>query len=133
MGLASSERARKDRASYSRQALGTARAKGRARLVDAAKNIFVKRRWNGEVQLPEAMSDALDGIFHEVTELPNPNLRRLFDRLVGLDEVKERLLKEARILLKPKVLEEWSRKHYSRRIALLEIFADRPSLFIFGG
>jgi AAA+ superfamily predicted ATPase len=79
------------------------------------------------------MSDALDGIFHEVTELPNPNLRRLFERLVGLDEVKDRLLKEARILLKPKLLEDWSRKHYSRRIALVEIFADRPPLFIFGG
>ena len=79
------------------------------------------------------MSDPTHAVFHEVKELPNRNLQRLFDRLVGLDEVKERLTKEARILLKPKLLEEWSRKHYSHRIALVDVFGERPPLFIFAG
>lgn len=79
------------------------------------------------------MSDPTHGVFHEVKELPNRSFQRLFDRLVGLDEVKKRLLKEARILLKPKLLEEWSKKHYSRKISLVDVFADRPPLFIFAG
>ena len=50
--------------------------------------------------------------FDEVIELPDPDVQRQFQDLVGLDDVKELLLKEGRLLLNPALLEEWSQKQH---------------------
>jgi len=77
--------------------------------------------------------DSKIGIFEEVREFPDPAAARRFASLVGLDEMKERLLKEARLLLDPESLTSWSTKHYHRKIAIIDFFRDRPPLFIFAG
>jgi AAA+ superfamily predicted ATPase len=79
------------------------------------------------------MSSPTQGIFEEVIEFPDPQAKKRYDRLVGLDGIKERLLKEARILLNPDLLEGWSKRHHGRRIALIDKFKERSPLFIFGG
>ncbi len=66
-------------------------------------------------------------------EYPDPTAARRFASLVGLDEMKERLLKEARLLLDPDTLASWSAKHYRQKIKLVDFFRDRPPLFIFAG
>src|SRR5713101_4551047 len=73
------------------------------------------------------------GIFEEVREYPDPSAARRFAALVGLDEVKGRLLKEARLLLDPESLAAWSTKHHGRKAAIINLFRDRPPLFIFAG
>jgi SpoVK/Ycf46/Vps4 family AAA+-type ATPase len=73
------------------------------------------------------------GIFEEVREFPDPAAARRFAGLVGLDEVKERLLKEARLLLDPASLDTWSQTHHGQKLRLIEFFRDRPPLFIFAG
>ena len=73
------------------------------------------------------------GIFEEVQEYPDPRAARRFAALVGLDEMKERLRKEARLLLDPSSLTEWSNKHYDQKIRIVEFFRDRPPLFVFAG
>ncbi len=73
------------------------------------------------------------GIFEEVREFPDPAASRRFAGLVGLDDVKERLLKEARLLLEPDSLDTWSKEHHGQKIRLIEVFRDRPPLFIFAG
>lgn len=73
------------------------------------------------------------GIFEEVREFPDPAAARRFAGLVGLDEVKERLLKEARLLLDPASLDTWSQTHHGHKLRLIEFFRDRPPLFIFSG
>lgn len=73
------------------------------------------------------------GIFEEVREFPDPAAARRFAGLVGLDEVKERLLKEARLLLDPASLDTWSQTHHGHKLRLIEFFRDRPPLFIFAG
>src|SRR5258708_6231766 len=73
------------------------------------------------------------GIFEEVREFPDPAAARRFAGLVGLDEVKERLLKEARLLLDPASLDTWSQTHHGLKLRLIEFFRDRPPLFIFAG
>lgn len=73
------------------------------------------------------------GIFEEVREYPDPSAARRFVALVGLDEMKERLLKEARLLLDPESLVAWSTKHHGRKAAIINLFRDRPPLFIFAG
>jgi hypothetical protein len=73
------------------------------------------------------------GIFEEVREFPDPSAARRYAALVGLDEVKERLLKEARLLLDPESLASWSTKHHGSKTAITNLFRDRPPLFIFEG
>jgi AAA+ superfamily predicted ATPase len=79
------------------------------------------------------MMDNKVGIFEEVRQLPDPTAARRFASLVGLDEMKERLLKEARLLLDPESLSAWSTKHHHRKIKIIDFFRDRPPLFIFAG
>ena len=79
------------------------------------------------------MSEPLQGIFDDVIEFPDLQAKRRFDQLVGLDEIKTRLLKEGSLLLNPALLDQWSKKHYQRPIPLVQVFRDRPPLFLFGG
>src|ERR1700693_149592 len=73
------------------------------------------------------------GIFEEVREYPDPTAARRFASLVGLDEMKDRLLKEARLLLDPDSLTAWSSKHHRQKTKIVDLFRDRPPLFIFAG
>jgi len=77
--------------------------------------------------------NSTQGFFENVVEFPTPEAKRRYDRLVGLDEIKERLLKEAQILLNPKLLEDWSNRHHGKQVTLIEKFKERSPLFIFGG
>jgi AAA+ superfamily predicted ATPase len=79
------------------------------------------------------MIDNKVGIFEEVREFPDPAAARRFGSLVGLDDMKDRLLKEARLLLDPESLTAWSSKHYRQKIKIVDLFRDRPPLFIFAG
>ncbi len=72
-------------------------------------------------------------VFDEVFELPDPEKSRQFDELVGLDEVKEQLLKEGRLLLNPKLLDEWSIKHHGDVLPGVAKFHERPPLIVFSG
>ncbi len=78
-------------------------------------------------------TDASTGIFEEVREFPDPSAARRFSALVGLDDMKARLLKEARLLFDPESLTAWSMKHHHQKIRLIDFFRDRPPLFIFAG
>lgn len=79
------------------------------------------------------MNDSKIGIFEEVREFPDPSAARRFASLVGLDDMKNRLLKEARLLLDPDSLSEWSNKHHRHKTRIIDLFRDRPPLFIFAG
>lgn len=72
-------------------------------------------------------------LFDDVVEYPNSDAKGRFERLVGLDDTKERLLKEAALLLDRGLLDDWSERHYKRRIDLVERFRERSPLFIFAG
>lgn len=75
------------------------------------------------------MSDIFDDIF----DLPDPDRSQQYDALVGLDEVKERLTKEGRLLLLPNLLDDWSKKHHGVVIPAVKHFHDRPPLLVFSG
>jgi AAA+ superfamily predicted ATPase len=73
-------------------------------------------------------------LFEEVLELPDPAAQRRYIRLVGLDHVKDRLGKEAALLLNPKLLRDWSERHHDGRvIAAITQFEERPPLIVFAG
>ncbi len=77
--------------------------------------------------------DPADGIFDDVLEFPDANVKRRFDRLVGLDAVKDRLAKEALMRLQPSSLEDWSQRHFNDSLPALRYFQRRPPLFILAG
>jgi len=74
-----------------------------------------------------------DQIFEDIVNFPDTGAQRLFAQLIGLDEVKDRIIKEARLLLNPNLLEDWSKRHHGSSIALLDYFRRRSPFFIFGG
>ena len=79
------------------------------------------------------MNETMNGVFDEVRTLPDAAAQRRFAALVGLEEAKSRLLKEARLIFDPGALEAWARTHHRGRPAILDAFHDRPPLFLFAG
>lgn len=75
-----------------------------------------------------------DGLFAGVDVLPDPEVRARYDALIGLDDVKRRLLVEGTLLLRPAELEVWSRHvHAGQVIGAVEELRRRIPLFVFGG
>jgi AAA+ superfamily predicted ATPase len=74
-----------------------------------------------------------ENLFLPVVELPEPVRADRYCRLVGLDDVKERLRREAHLLADPSRLGAWAKEHHGGNIAALALFADRPPLFVFAG
>jgi AAA+ superfamily predicted ATPase len=73
-------------------------------------------------------------VFERAEKFPNPAAGERYERLVGLDETKARLLKEARLLLNPELLEDWSKKHHGGTILpVVQVFRERLPLFVFAG
>ncbi len=72
-------------------------------------------------------------IFEETIEFPNQDAAKRFAALVGLDEMKDRLLKETRIMFNPHLLNEWSEKHHRRVLPIVELIRSRSPLFVFAG
>lgn len=79
------------------------------------------------------MDDPKDAVFDEVREFPDSDARRRYGLLVGLDSVKERLEKEAGILIDPRRLEVWCERKHGTRLPALDYYSNRPPLFIFAG
>lgn len=73
------------------------------------------------------------GLFDQVLRFPDPHAQADYDRLVGLDTYKERLVKEALLLLDSEQLSRWSESRHGGRIAALDHFVARPPLFILAG
>ncbi|GAA0256656.1 hypothetical protein GCM10010492_66970 [Saccharothrix mutabilis subsp. mutabilis] len=75
-----------------------------------------------------------DDLFHPVVELPEPVRQARYDRLVGLDDTKLRLRKEAALLAAPDRLRAWAERfHPGMDLPALRLLTDRAPLFVFAG
>lgn len=72
-------------------------------------------------------------LFEQVVHLPDPKIQADYDRLIGLDGYKDRLVKETLLLVNPDLLREWSSKHHRSDLVALDYFAARPPLFVLAG
>lgn len=75
-------------------------------------------------------------LFHPVINLPDEVRERRYARLVGLDDVKARLRKEAAVLADPSVLHRWAAEFHPALTTDPEAFTllrDRPPLLLFAG
>lgn len=75
-------------------------------------------------------------LFHPVISLPEPIREDRYRRLVGLDDIKTRLRKEAAVLADPAVLTRWAASHH-RAVpssnAAFTLLQDRAPLLLFTG
>ena len=72
-------------------------------------------------------------LFGNVQEFPDSESGKRFDALVGLDDVKTRLVHEAEVLLKPDVLDEWAQRHHNGSISAVRAVSGRSPLIILAG
>lgn len=80
-----------------------------------------------------ARTDAHD-LFEPVLEYPDEDARERYHNLVGVDDIKDRLLKEASLRLDPGRLERWSRAHHGAELLpAARLLLRRPPVFILAG
>lgn len=72
-------------------------------------------------------------LFGYVQEFPDPDSGARFDGLVGLDDVKRRLVNEAAVLLKPEVLDKWATAHHQGSVNAVLAVRDRVPLIVLAG
>lgn len=72
-------------------------------------------------------------LFDEELEMPDRRARERLNALVGLDDVKTVLAKNAVILLDPNALTDWSSKQHGQVLPLVTTFAHRTPLFLLAG
>lgn len=69
-------------------------------------------------------------LFDRIGDYPNEAARRRYDRLVGIDTLKDRFLKHAVAVVNPVTIEDWSRLQYGRVISLVDWGARDPSSLV---
>lgn len=72
-------------------------------------------------------------LFDEELEMPDRQAKERLDALVGLDDVKSVLLKNAAILLDPSALANWSSTNHRQILPAVAAFAHRTPLFLLAG
>jgi AAA+ superfamily predicted ATPase len=72
-------------------------------------------------------------LFGHVQEFPDPDSGDRFNALVGLDDVKGRLVNEAAVLLDPDHLDDWAKRHHDGPIAAVQAVRERVPLIVLAG
>jgi AAA+ superfamily predicted ATPase len=75
----------------------------------------------------------VEDLFHPVVELPEPVRTDRYRRLIGVDDVKDQLRREAQLLADPGLLCVWAAEHHPAGLPALALFTDRSPLFVFAG
>lgn len=72
-------------------------------------------------------------LFSEVLDFPDPDAQQRYTALVGVEEVKQRLVGEAMVLLDHQRVSAWSERHHGGAIRAARELASRPPLIILAG
>jgi SpoVK/Ycf46/Vps4 family AAA+-type ATPase len=72
-------------------------------------------------------------LFSEVLNFPDPEAQQRYAALVGVEEVKQRLVGEAVMLLNHSIVTTWSERHHKVIIRAAQELSSRPPLIILAG
>ena len=75
----------------------------------------------------------VQALFERQQVYPNPDAKAQFDRLIGLDDQKDRLRKMLTLLVHPRALTRWGERYHPEAHGLLETVLSRPPLVILAG
>lgn len=87
----------------------------------------------GSMQKQPSRTDSLLSVFEAERTYPDDAARAWYDRLVGLDDHKSRLLIELEMLLHPDLIVSWSKKHHRKVLRLCELQQNRVPLVLLEG
>lgn len=79
------------------------------------------------------MVGTAEGLFGAVDEFPNPYAQERYGALVGLDDLKARIVAEAQVLIDPGGLVEWSKRHHGAVIPAVTDLQNRAALIVLAG
>lgn len=74
-----------------------------------------------------------DQLFATVLEYPDPVAQERLEALVGLDDVRARLVTEATLLIDPSAVGKWSVKHHNPALRAAAEVANRTPLIVLAG
>lgn len=72
-------------------------------------------------------------LFSDVMDFPDPDAQERFAALVGVEDVKQRLVGEALMLLDHQLVSTWSERHHGNTIRAAKELSARPPLIILAG
>lgn len=75
----------------------------------------------------------VENLFERRLGYPHPSARDRLDRLVGIDEQKEKLAKILGLLVHPRRLKEWASEHHGGAELMIDTVLHRPPLVILAG
>ncbi len=75
----------------------------------------------------------IDQVFEQRINYPDIDARERFQRLVGIDDQKERLTKILSLLVNPFGLEAWMKKHHPGATSIVNTVLRRPPLVVLAG
>jgi AAA+ superfamily predicted ATPase len=79
------------------------------------------------------MPDGNSDLFESELPLPDSRLKTQAKRLIGFKARYNKMRQDMRLLIDKEGLEQWSKKHYSTRVGLLDPLLDRYPLIVFHG
>ncbi len=79
------------------------------------------------------MSNTDVKVFEQAVILPDPDMRQRLSMLVGLDEVKEKLVKLLGLLVNPAGINAWAKKYHPSANTAINYLLRRPPLIVFAG
>ena len=74
-----------------------------------------------------------DELFEQVLEYPDPAAQERLAGLVGIDDIKQRVVTEATLLLDDRILEHWSTTHHGGMTRAAAEVTQRTPLLVFAG
>lgn len=74
-----------------------------------------------------------DDLFGQVLQYPDPDAQERFASLVGIDDIKRRVVADAVLLIDPSRLEQWSERHHEAVIRAAVEVTRRTPLIVFAG
>jgi AAA+ superfamily predicted ATPase len=75
----------------------------------------------------------MNNLFDDIINFPDPDALERYDKLVFLDHIKIRLLKESELMLDPSLLDKWNKDHHGGSASITKHLEKRPKLFVFAG
>ncbi len=83
--------------------------------------------------MQQHMDTTTANLFDQVIDLPSALYKRRFEHMVGVDHLKERMLKQGMLILRPELLEQWSSQHHGDVLPVVTRIRQRSPLILLAG
>src|SRR4030095_8381228 len=101
--------------------------------MDPVRSAFPVPATPGTPSMSERNRLSAKDVLSSVTDFPNADAGRRLERLVGVDDHVESLVRDLALIFDPGLGRKWSNRQYGKEISALELLRDAVPLIIFEG